>query len=159
MVERRTTGKKRPPNPQKVLLACWQAAIKHWCEHTANQPLYMAGKSMGGRMATLLPDTVRAAARGIICLGYPFHPPGKPEKTRTAHLQDFSSPLLICQGERDTMGCQTDVQSYTLDPNITIAWLPDGDHSLTPRKKSGYTAQDNMHTAAQTIGSWIRQHD
>jgi predicted alpha/beta-hydrolase family hydrolase len=89
---------------------------------------------MGGRMASLVADEV--GVRGLVCLGYPFHPPGQPEKTRTAHLADLRTPTLIVQGTRDTLGSQEDVAGYALSPQIRLVWLADGDHSFKPRKSS-----------------------
>jgi hypothetical protein len=69
-------------------------------------PLLIGGKSMGGRVASLIADELWAAGRiaGLVCLGYPFHPPKKPEQLRTAHLEGLRCPALIVQGERDPVG-------------------------------------------------------
>lgn len=151
MAERRDDGKKRPPNPQRILLETWQAVI----DNLGAARLVIGGKSMGGRMASLIAD--EAGVRGLVCLGYPFHPPGRPEKLRTEHLADLKTPALICQGERDPFGTTDDVAGYTLSPAIRVHWAPDGDHGLKPRKKSGYTEAGNIAAAVDAIADFMRK--
>lgn len=148
MALRRTAGKKRPPDRQPVLLDTWRAVIAH----LGPERLIVGGKSMGGRMASLIADETKVA--GLVCLGYPFHPPGKPEKLRTEHLETLETPALICQGERDTFGTRPEVEAYRLSKAIQFEWLPDGDHSLKPRKASGHTEAQNLARAADAIASW-----
>lgn len=139
MAGRRTGGSKRPPDRQPVLLETWRNAIT---AATGNGALVIGGKSMGGRMASLVAD--ECAVDGVICLGYPFHPPGKPEKPRTAHLESITSPTLILQGERDPFGTRAEVENYHLSEAVTLEWIPDGNHDLSPRKASGHTVETNM---------------
>lgn len=149
MAERRETGRKRPPDRQPVLLDAWRQAI------VALGPgnLVIGGKSMGGRMASLIAD--EAGVRGLVCLGYPFHPLGKPEKTRTAHLEALTTPCLIVQGERDPMGTKADVAGYTLAPSIDLCWLPDGNHDLKPRKASGRTEAENWADGIAAVADFL----
>ncbi|MEK9671733.1 MAG: alpha/beta family hydrolase [Rhodospirillaceae bacterium] len=153
MAGRREDGKKRPPNPQRVLLETWDEVIgKIGADH-----LIIGGKSMGGRMATLIAaerEARKAPVRGIVCLGYPFHPPGRPEKLRTEHLGALKTPMLICQGTRDTFGTIAEVPSYPLAKATRVHWLEDGDHSLKPRKKSGRTEKQNWDEAMDAIKSF-----
>lgn len=121
--------------------------------HHGAGPIYIGGKSMGGRMASLVADELGVA--GLICLGYPFHPPGKPDKLRTAHLAGLQTPTLICQGERDTFGQRAEVAGYDLSSAINFEWLPDGDHSFKPRKRSGFTEADNLAAAAAACAAFI----
>jgi predicted alpha/beta-hydrolase family hydrolase len=86
---------------------------------------------MGGRMASMIADEV--GARALVCFSYPWHPPGKPEQPRTAHLKELRTPALILQGTRDPFGSPQEVASYTLSPSIRIDWLEGGDHSLRGR--------------------------
>lgn len=156
MCERRDTGKKRPPNTQKVLLESWREAYQQVCEQLKgehNEPVFIGGKSMGGRMASLLADDIKP--KGLVCLGYPFHALGKPEKPRTEHLADISTPTLILQGTRDPMGSQERVSEYSLSKMIDVYWLQDGDHDLKPRVKSGLTHQNNMLLANQRIIDFV----
>lgn len=145
MAERRDTGKKKPPNPQRVLLETWRAVIGD----LRPEKLIIGGKSMGGRMASLIAD--EAGVAGLVCMGYPFHPPGKPEKLRTEHLAALKTPTLICQGERDPFGTRGEVPDYHLSKKIKLHWAPDGDHGLKPRKASGHTEDGNLDAAVAAI--------
>ena len=150
MIERRRTGKRRPPNREPVLLDAWRNAIDSLDAET----LVIGGKSMGGRMASLIADESKAAA--LVCLGYPFHPTGKPDRLRTEHLETIKTPTLILQGERDALGSRTEVAGYRLSANVKVRWLPDGDHSFKPRKKSGRTQGQNWEEAIAAIGDFVR---
>lgn len=153
MARRRATGVKAPPDRQDKLLTAWRAALDRSPVHPRR---FIAGKSMGGRMASLLAaDADGPAIDGVICLGYPFHPPGKPSQTRTAHLSAIACPTLILQGERDPMGNRAMVEGLGLAPSLRLAWLPDGNHDFTPRKASGLTAEDNLATALVHIEGFI----
>lgn len=151
MAARRATGSKRPPDRAPVLLDCWHRVI------AALGPagrLVIGGKSMGGRMASLVADG--AGVRGLVCLGFPFHPPGKPEKTRTAHLAALGTPTLILQGTRDPFGGPAEVANYDLSPHIDVQWIADGDHDLAPRKSSGRTADAAWAEAMDRIVTFIQ---
>jgi uncharacterized protein len=123
----------------------------------AKGPLIIGGKSMGGRIASMIADDLHAAGRiaGLLCLGYPFHPPGRPEQLRTAHLVKLKTPALIVQGTRDPFGSRAEVSTYALSKTIKILWLEDGDHDLKPRKSiSGFSAADHLETAARAAAAW-----
>lgn len=152
MVERRTTGKKRPPNRQSELLESWRAAIAE--ATTPDLPLLIGGKSMGGRMASMVADPPSVA--GLVCLGYPFHPPAKPEKTRLEPLQALTVPALIVQGTRDPLGSREDVEQYSIPQALDWCWLEDGDHDFKPRVKSGYTRDAHWQTAITAVSAWAR---
>ena len=119
--------------------------------------LVIGGKSMGGRIASMLADDVDA--HGLVCLGYPFHPPGKPEKLRTAHLLGLQTPTLIVQGTRDPFGKREEVEGYGLSAAIRLVWLSDGDHSFKPRKSSGRTEEQNLGEAIAAISEFVRNLD
>jgi len=116
MARRSTGGSRRPPDRQPVLLA----AIREVHEATGRPPL-LAGKSMGGRMMSLLADEL--GARGLVCFGFPFHAPGRPPGDRIAHLAGLRTPALILQGTRDPFGKPDDVAAYALSDAIRIEWL------------------------------------
>src|SRR5262249_24203016 len=97
------------------------------------------GKSMGGRIASLIAD--EAVSQGLVCLGYPFHPPGRPQNLRVEHLRHLRTPALIVQGTRDSLGSREEAGGYELSPRIRIAWIDDGDHSFKPTKRSGRTLE------------------
>jgi len=133
MARRRQTGSRTPPDRAPVLLDCFRQAVS---QLGAASELAIGGKSLGGRMATLLADELGVAA--VVCLGYPFHPPGRPDKTRTEHLRALATPCLIVQGTRDPFGTQRDVAQYVLSRRIRITWIEDGDHDLSPRRSAGF---------------------
>jgi predicted alpha/beta-hydrolase family hydrolase len=102
----------------------------------AGSPVAIGGKSYGGRVASLVADELHDAGSvsGLVCLGYPFHPPEKPEAVRTAHLLTLGTPALICQGTRDPFGGLDEVPGFGLAPTIEVRWF-DGDHDVQPRAR------------------------
>ena len=151
MVKRAEDGKKRPPDRAPKLLAAYEEVITHF----ASQPIVIGGKSMGGRMSSLLVDHPLVA--GIACLGFPFHPPGKPENYKGAHLANLEKPTLILQGERDTFGKREEFDEFVLSEHVDVHFLPDGDHGFKPRKRSGYTEADNIATAGELLAEFIKK--
>ena len=144
MQRRRALGKKGGPDRQPVLLDAYRTVVETLRGRAAQ--LYIGGKSMGGRMASMIAD--EAGVTGSICLGYPFHPPGKPDKLRTEHLRALRTPTLILQGTRDPFGREDEVPGYDLSDAIAVVWLEDGDHGFKPRKKSGFTEEGHWQRAA-----------
>ena len=116
---------KKVPDKQPVLLEAWRRVI---ADHGGGAKVHIGGKSMGGRMASMVADEMQV--RGLICLGYPFHPPARPQQTRVEHLKELRTPTLIVQGTRDTFGTREEVAAYPLSPAIRIEWIEGGDHSL-----------------------------
>lgn len=157
MASRRTsTGRKPPPRADK-LRPEFIAAID--ALH-AKGLLIIGGKSMGGRVASMVSDELYASRRiaGLLCLGYPFHPPEKPDQLRTQHLAEIKTPTLIVQGTRDVFGSREEVSSYELSKSIEILWLEDGDHDLKPRKSvSGFSAADHLKTLGEAVSSWAEK--
>jgi predicted alpha/beta-hydrolase family hydrolase len=152
----RRSGQRKPPPRADTLKPEYFAAIKALA---ATGPLIIGGKSMGGRVASMIADEARASGNiaGLLCLGYPFHPPGKPTQLRTAHLADLRTPALIFQGTRDEFGTREEVAGYALSPGIEVVWLEDGDHDLKPRKTiSGFSAADHLSTMAGRTLEWSR---
>ena len=154
MAERRRSGRRQPAPRADTLIEEYRAAVSALA---SSGPLIIGGKSMGGRVVSRVADDLyrHGEIEGLLCLGYPFHPVGKPEQLRTAHLRDLSTPTLICQGTRDPFGTQEEVAAYKLSKTIELLWLEDGDHDLKPRKGvSGFTAADHLKTMAQAVSSW-----
>lgn len=149
MIQRAEMGTKRPPDRAPKLLDAYVDVIN---EH-AGVPVVIGGKSMGGRMASLLADNPLVA--GVACLGFPFHPPGKPEKFKGDHLATIEKPCLILQGERDTFGKREEFTDFDLSPMIAVAFLPDGDHGFKPRKRSGFTEQGNLTLTIDKLSAFI----
>jgi predicted alpha/beta-hydrolase family hydrolase len=160
MAARRQDGARKPPPKAERLVDEYRAAVA-----AAGQgaPLIIGGKSMGGRVASLIADEARAAGQiaGLVCLGYPFHPPGQPAKLRTAHLEALACPTLIVQGERDPFGPRTEVEAMVeagrLSPAIRYHWAGDGDHDLGPRGGSGFTRKGNLAAAADAVVAFVKE--
>jgi len=154
MAARRTSEGRKPPPRAETLNPEYEAAI---AELGASGPLIIGGKSMGGRVASMIADDLhrRGKIAGLLCLGYPFHPPGQPEKLRTGHLTGLTTPALICQGTRDEFGTRDEVPGYDLSDSMEILWLEDGDHDLKPRKTiSGFSSADHLATMAKAVKAW-----
>ncbi|MBV4459322.1 alpha/beta hydrolase [Pseudomonas sp. COR58] len=153
MAQRRIDGSKRPPNPAPKLLECWREVYGLVRLHVAGG-LAIGGKSMGGRMASLLADELGADA--LVCLGYPFYAAGKPEKPRVEHLAALKVRTLIVQGERDALGNREAVEGYALSPSVEVCWLAAGDHDLKPLKVSGFTHEQHLAAAAGKVAAFLR---
>ena len=150
----RRAGNRKPPPRAEALIPEFVEAVDAL---DASGPLIIGGKSMGGRVASMAADQLQAVGRvtGLLCLGYPFHPPGKPAQLRTKHLADLRTPALICQGTRDEFGAREEVSGYKLSGHIEMLWIEDGDHDLKPRKSvSGFTAAGRLRTIAERVRAW-----
>jgi len=153
MQRRRAEGTKRPPDRGPKLEAAWHEVVAELRQSLPGQgKIIIGGKSMGGRIASMIAE--EAGVDGLVCLGYPFHPPGKPEKTRTEHLGKLKTPTLIVQGTRDALGTFDDVKAYKLSKAIKLHWLEDGDHSFKPRKASGRTEQQNWDEGIAAVAAF-----
>ncbi|MFA0146164.1 alpha/beta fold hydrolase [Vibrio lentus] len=151
MIKRAEDGKRRPPDRAPKLLEAYQEVI----EQVDADKLVIGGKSMGGRMASHLSEVDKVAA--MACLGFPFHPPGKPEKYKGEHLAELTKPCLILQGERDTFGKREEFADFDLSDSIRVEFIPDGDHSFKPRKSSGYTEQQNITLTVEKLSAFIKE--
>ena len=153
MAARRDSGLRKPPPKAERLMDEYRAAV---AELPRGGSVLIGGKSMGGRVASLVADELFGLGRiaGLVCLGYPFHPPNKPEKLRTAHLEALGCPALIVQGERDPFGTRAEVEAFRLSSAIRLHWADDGDHDLGPRGASGFTRKGNLTAAADAIAAF-----
>ena len=158
----RRDGVRKPPPRAETLAGEFRDAVD---AATVSLPtggrLLIGGKSMGGRVASYVADELFDAGTvtGLVCLGYPFHPPEKPEQLRTAHLAGLRTPTLICQGTRDPLGSRDEVAGYPLSPTIELHWLEDGDHGLRPRKAiSGRTFAQNLAETAEAVAAFAAAH-
>ena len=151
-MRRRPGGRAGAPDREPVLREAWLAAI---AELGGGPAVAIGGKSLGGRIASLVADEARA--RALVCLGYPFHPPGQPAKLRTKHLAELATPTLIAQGTRDPFGGREEVAGYALSPSIRIAWIEDGDHSFKPRASSGRTERQNLEAAIGLVAGFLSE--
>lgn len=156
MASRRTDAGKKPPPKAETVMPEYVAAVDDL--GPTDGPLIIGGKSMGGRVASMIADAEFEAGRiaGLLCLGYPFHPPGRPTQLRTKHLIGLKTPALICQGTRDEFGVPDEVATYGLSPQIEVKWLEDGDHDLKPRKSvSGFSTADHLKAVADSVTEWV----
>ncbi len=154
----RLSGKRKPPDRPTELINAWYAALACLGQRgVAPQHLVIGGKSLGGRMASLIAD--HALVAGLVCLGYPFHPPGKSTQPRTEHLRILQTPALICQGTRDPFGTRPEVQTYPLSPSIRMCWLEEADHSFKPRSGTRFTQAEYLSQAMDAIIGFINGLD
>ena len=153
MDARRQSGTRRPPPKAERLMDEYRTAVEG---APKGAPLLIGGKSMGGRVASLVADELYGQGRiaGLVCLGYPFHPPKKPEQLRTAHLLQLKCPALFVQGDRDPFGSRSEVEGFKLSSAIRFHWANDGDHDLGPRGSSGFTRKGNLAAAADAIAAF-----
>lgn len=154
----REAGRKFPDRPP-LAVATWRAAMAaaaaQAAAHGDNGPLWAAGKSFGGRMASMAVAEGMEAA-GLVYLGYPLHPPGKPEKLRDEHLYGITAPMLFLQGTRDpfaTPEILVDVVSR-IGPSAALEWVEGGDHSfaVAGQKRS---AEETGASLAGTVSRFI----
>ncbi|MEO0793342.1 MAG: alpha/beta family hydrolase [Pseudomonadota bacterium] len=160
MAARRIGGKRRPPPRADKLTPAFEATVQQWANQltSSDVPRLVGGKSMGGRIATMIEQN-ELAERGVVgrvCLGYPFHPQGRPDALRTEHLLKMTSPVLILQGERDPFGKRGELATYGLPSNIQVVWMDDGDHDFGPRGRSSATRKDNIRAAASAVAAFAQ---
>jgi predicted alpha/beta-hydrolase family hydrolase len=155
MAARRAGGPKRPPPKAETLTSEYRDMVRS-ASKTRPKTLLIGGKSLGGRVASLIADELyeHGEIGGLVCLGYPFHPPGKPDQLRTQHLETLRCPALIVQGERDPFGNRAEVEALSLSKKITFAWIGDGDHDFGPRGRSGFTRKGNLAAAAAAVAAF-----
>ncbi|WP_052383921.1 alpha/beta family hydrolase [Litchfieldella xinjiangensis] len=152
MQRMRRENRRRPPPRVDMLVD----ELSRWCDivsRTGAPPVWLGGKSMGGRVASLL--AARDGAPGLILCGYPFHPPGKPERTRLDHWPDLRCPTLVLQGTRDPFGRRDEVERYALPTVAHMHYLEDGEHDWKPRKASGRSQSDLIDEAAGRIAAFM----
>jgi len=155
----RAEGKRRPPDRMEKLLIAYEQAIVSIAD---GKQIFIGGKSMGGRVASLLAAKngseladQHKLIKGVICLGFPFHPPKKPDSYRGDHLSDIYIDTLIVQGERDAFGTQSEVVEFEFSKRVQLEFLPDGDHSFKPRVRSGITLEQNLITCSKLIVKFV----
>ena len=153
MEKRRKEGRRGAPDREPVLRARWTEIVERF---GGGPRVAVGGKSMGGRIASMIADEV--SARALVCFGYPFHPPGQPSRLRTAHLQTLRTPALILQGTRDAFGVPDEVAGYGLSSSIRVEWIEDGDHSFKPPARTGRTEAGNVDRAIAAAAEFLLAH-
>jgi predicted alpha/beta-hydrolase family hydrolase len=152
---------RRTPDPNDRLEACYRAVIRTVRDEVGlgGDRLAIGGKSMGGRIASQVADADAGDLAGLVFLGYPLHPPGRPDRLRTRHLSNIRAPMLFVQGSRDAFGTpdelRTIIQQLAAPAELYV--VEGGDHSFRVPKRSGI-AQDQIYCAIHNrIAAWLRQ--
>lgn len=158
MAARRAGGPKRPPPKADQLIGEYQTSLQDVLK-SVEGPVLVGGKSMGGRVAAMLTagSSLPKRVSGVVCLGYPFHPQGKPEDWRMAPLEGARRPVLIAQGDRDGFGTAAELAEVTLPAHVELVWLEDGNHDLAPRGASPATWDGNLALAAKAAADFARR--
>lgn len=159
MQKRREDGRKRPPDRAEKLLAYFSEVIERQrSELLQGQSLFIGGKSMGGRMASLLAadPSMEGRFQGVLCFGYPFHPPGKLDRWRTDHFGQLWCPVTIQQGTRDAFGKPDEVAVQMLPDAVSVNWLEGGNHDFLPPKKSPFSQDQLIEQAADNAVMFIK---
>jgi len=151
------------PDPKPKLEACYVAVIDAAGQHKKlkGNRIAVGGKSMGGRIGSQVAATEDNAARiaGLVLLGYPLHPPGRPDKLRDAHLPEIKAPMLFVQGSRDTFGTPEELRAvfkkHHLSPTLHV--VEGGDHSMKVPKSLGVSQDQVYATVMDTIADWLQK--
>jgi predicted alpha/beta-hydrolase family hydrolase len=151
--------RRRIPDPNARLESCWRAVIEAARDRIASDDkLAIGGKSMGGRIASQVAADSAGDLSGLVFLGYPLHPPGRPDRLRSAHLQDVKAPMLFVQGSRDAFGTPAELQPILtqLEPAADLFVVDGGDHSFKVPKSAGIKQQDVYRAIQDRIETWLR---
>jgi predicted alpha/beta-hydrolase family hydrolase len=154
-------SKRRAPDKADVLESTWQAVLDvvRAREDLPVKRLFVGGKSMGGRIATqVIAKGAQHDVAGIVLLGYPLHPPGKPDKLRAEHLPRVRVPMLFVQGERDAFGTPEELAPIVkkLSKGTRLFVVEGGDHSLTRPKSSGEAPAQTTGRVADEVARFIK---
>jgi predicted alpha/beta-hydrolase family hydrolase len=146
-------AKRRMPDPQPKLQARYRSVVENVLAEYSPKKLIIGGKSMGGRVASYIAGDTPGVS-GLVFLGYPLHPPGKPEQLRDAHLYALKIPMLFISGTKDTFasGDLLDNVVAKIGPNAILEWIEGGDHSL----KRGRKDTESLPMAVDLVAGWIR---
>ncbi len=158
-----TERKRKLPDRMPALEVCYRSVVAAVSAHRpwAGNRLVIGGKSMGGRAASHLaasPGELEGRLDGLVLLGYPLHPPGKPDTLRVAHLAGIRVPVLVVQGERDPFGSPLELAPHfgTIPGSVTVHAVPQGDHSLAPPKRTGPPIDEVYDGVLDAIAAWLR---
>ena len=160
---------RRAPDRGPRLEACYRAvvdAVRGRGAGTERRPLLIGGKSMGGRIASQIAAAPEENATetgpelgvaGLVLLGYPLHPPGRPERMRDAHLPRIQAPMLVVQGSRDSFGTPDELRAVLAPvPAARLHVVEGGDHSFNIRRKSAPPREEIYATVMEEIVAWVR---
>jgi uncharacterized protein len=143
---------RKMPDPQPKLQAKYRSVISEAMDRYRPERLFIGGKSMGGRVASYIAPGI-PNLNGLIFLGYPLHPPGKPHELRDSHLYELTVPMLFISGTKDTLARKDLLENVVqkIGSNATLSWVQGGDHSLKRTRND----RDSLQTAVETIQEWI----
>ena len=151
---------RRLPDPNDRLEACWRAVIVAVRRRmkSRSHALAIGGKSMGGRIASQVAAAGIGELAGLVFLGYPLHPPGRPDRLRAKHLPEVRAQMLFVQGSRDTFGTPDELRPIvtSLEPPADLYVVEGGDHSLKVRKAAGVCQEDIYGSVQDHIAAWLR---
>ncbi len=153
-----TEAGRRLPDRTETLLACYRSVVAHLrTKIPTGSRLFIGGKSMGGRMASLLAAEQEPRVSGLVCLGYPLHPPGKPDQLRVGHLPRIAVPVLVVQGARDVFGNPDELRPYFAEvkAKVTLEIVEGGDHSFKQPKKLVPDARATLSHLCDSVAAWI----
>ena len=152
---------RRLPDPNDRLEACWRAVIEAARQQidSSKDRLAIGGKSMGGRIASQVAAAGIAGLEGLVFLGYPLHPPGRPDRLRAKHLPSINTPMLFVQGSRDSFGSPDELRPIvtSLRPPAELYVIEGGDHSFKVRKGAGVVQADIHRMIQDHIAAWLRE--
>ena len=150
------TAGRKVPDKAPVLEAHWRSVVDEAQSTFAGLPVFIGGKSMGGRIASQIAAEGVDGVRGLVFFGYPLHPPGRPDQRRDAHLPRIAVPMLFIQGSKDTFGNEQELSA--LIPSLKTATLhvvPGGDHSF--KVPGGVKAQQPaFDSVIATAANWMK---
>ena len=151
---------RRAPDPKPKLESCYRAVIQaaHDYKKLKENRVVIGGKSMGGRIASQVVAESRDDVAAVVLLGYPLHPPGKPEQLRDKHLKDIRVPMLFVQGSRDAFGTSEEIRAVIKNHHLpaTLYVIDGGDHSFKVPKSSGLPQQQVYENMMDEISRWLR---
>jgi uncharacterized protein len=152
--------KRHVPDPKARLESCYQAVIKVALTHRKlkKNRLVIGGKSMGGRIASQVAAAAPEGIAGLVFLGYPLHPPGRPDKLRTDHLPDIQAPMLFVQGARDAFGTEAEISALIKQLHLpaTLFSIEGGDHSFKVPKRAGIPQATVYEMIMDRVTEWVR---
>jgi uncharacterized protein len=159
-----TEQRRRSPDRAAVLEDTWRTVLEAIdSELSPEHAVVVGGKSMGGRIASQVLASAPATAawsrvKGLVLLGYPLHPPGKPDAARTTHLPGIRVPILLVQGTRDSFGTREEVTPVFdgIPAEVTYEFIEGGDHSFAVPKSSGVTERDVLSGITSRTAEWIK---
>jgi predicted alpha/beta-hydrolase family hydrolase len=153
-----TEAKRRAPDRNDALEACWSGVLA-WALRRARGPVFLGGKSMGGRIASQIAAKDAPNVAGLVFLGYPLHPPAAPERLRDKHLPDVKAPMLFVQGTRDAFGTPEELSPIVVrcHPGTRVLVIEGGDHSFAVPKSAPVTSAQVFRAVVDDVAAWI--HD